>query len=95
MKSKRNPNAISEKGLKTTLTGIVGSALLAIVKALGGIFGHSYALIADAIESEADVFTSTMLWVGLKWSAKPADENHPYGHGKAEALIALVIPWHW
>lgn len=81
----------SAKGLRTTLIGIIVSALLAVVKALGGIFGHSYALIADAIESGADVFTSTMLWVGLKWSAKPADENHPYGHGKAEALIALGI----
>ena len=79
------------KGLRTTLVGIIVSALLAIVKGLGGIFGHSYALIADAIESAADVFTSTMLWLGLKWSARPADENHPYGHGKAEALVALGI----
>lgn len=85
------PIPTTNKGLRTTLIGIIVSALLAIVKALGGIFGHSYALIADAIESGADVFTSTMLWVGLKWSAKPADENHPYGHGKAEALIALGI----
>lgn len=89
--NKRNPNAISEKGLKTTLTGIVVSALLAIVKALGGIFGHSYALIADAIESGTDVVTSGMLWLGLRWSTNPADENHPYGHGKAEALVALGI----
>lgn len=79
------------KGLKTTLTGIIVSAVLAIVKALGGIFGHSYALVADAIESASDVLTSTMLWFGLKWSAKPPDENHPYGHGKAEAMIALGI----
>lgn len=79
------------KGLRTTLIGILISGLLAIVKALGGIFGHSYALVADAIESGVDVFTSAMLWVGLKWSSKPADENHPYGHGKAEALISLGI----
>ncbi|WOK07284.1 cation diffusion facilitator family transporter [Imperialibacter roseus] len=85
--AKNTPN----KGLRTTLIGIIVSALLAVVKALGGIFGHSYALIADAIESGADVFTSTMLWIGLKWSAKPADDNHPYGHGKAEALVALGI----
>ncbi len=91
MKNKRNPNAISEKGLKTTLIGIVVSALLAIIKALGGIFGHSYALIADAIESGTDVFTSGMLWLGLRWSIRPPDKNHPYGHGKAEALVALGI----
>lgn len=58
---------------------------------MGGIFGHSYALIADAIESTADIFTSSMLWLGLKWSAKPADKEHPYGHGKAEALTAIGI----
>lgn len=67
------------------------SFILAVVKALGGIFGNSYALIADAIESTVDIFTSGLLWVGLKWSAKPADENHPYGHGKAEALISIAI----
>ncbi|MXN90781.1 cation diffusion facilitator family transporter [Flavobacterium sp. Sd200] len=77
--------------LKTTLTGILVSLLLAVIKALGGIFGNSYALIADAIESTTDVVTSGLLYVGLKWSSKPADKEHPYGHGKAEALIALGI----
>lgn len=79
------------KGLQTTFVGIVVSGILAVLKALGGIFGNSYALIADAIESTADIFTSTMLWLGLKWASKPADEDHPYGHGKAEALIAIGI----
>jgi cation diffusion facilitator family transporter len=78
-------------GLKTTLTGILVSSVLAIIKALGGIFGNSYALIADAIESTTDIVTSGLLYVGLKWSSRPADKAHPYGHGKAEALIALVI----
>lgn len=89
--AERNPNAISKEGIKTTLIGIVFSAFLALIKALGGIFGNSYALIADAIESGADVFTSTMLWFGLRWASKPPDEKHPYGHGKAEALISLGI----
>ena len=57
----RNPYSQSAKGLKTTLIGIVVSALLAVIKGLGGIFGHSYALIADAIESASDVLTSAML----------------------------------
>ncbi|ARS34703.1 cation diffusion facilitator family transporter [Pontibacter actiniarum] len=85
------PQATTHQGLKTTLIGILFSAFLAILKAVGGIFGHSFALIADAIESTADIFTSTMLWLGLKWSSKPADHNHPYGHGKAEALVAIGI----
>ncbi|GAB3169356.1 cation diffusion facilitator family transporter [Telluribacter humicola] len=83
--------ASSEQSLKTTLVGLVVSAVLAIVKALGGIFGNSFALIADAIESTIDIFTSFMLWLGLKWSVKPADKDHPYGHGKIEALIAVGI----
>lgn len=85
------PRTVTSKALRTTLMGIVVNALFVLAKALGGIFGHSYALIADAIESASDVFSSTMLWLGLKWSARPADDNHPYGHGKAEALMALGI----
>ncbi|KAA8475452.1 cation diffusion facilitator family transporter [Arcticibacter tournemirensis] len=86
-----NKIIIPNRGLRTTLIGIIVSGILAIIKALGGVFGHSYALIADAIESTADIFTSSMLWLGLKWSAKPADKEHPYGHGKAEALTAIGI----
>ncbi len=62
----RNPEQISKKRLKTTLSEIVVSGLLALIKGLGGVFGHSYALTADAIESASDVLTSAMLWVGLK-----------------------------
>lgn len=83
--------AAAAAGLKTTLTGILVSSVLAVAKALGGIFGNSYALIADAIESLTDIVTSGLLYVGLKWSSRPADKAHPYGHGKAEALIALGI----
>jgi cation diffusion facilitator family transporter len=83
--------ADNSAGLKTTLTGIVVSSILAVVKALGGIMGNSYALIADAIESTTDIVSSGLLYIGLKWSVKPADKEHPYGHGKAEALIALGI----
>ena len=90
MKSSETKN-VSHQGLRTTLIGIIVSAVLAIIKGLGGVFGNSYALIADAIESIADIFTSTMLWLGLKWSSKPADKEHPYGHGKAEALVAVGI----
>ncbi|HTE29097.1 MAG TPA: cation diffusion facilitator family transporter [Chryseolinea sp.] len=79
------------KGLRSTAIGITVSALLAIIKGIGGVLGNSYALIADAIESTADIFTSAMLWFGLRWSLRPPDKDHPYGHGKGEALIALGI----
>jgi cation diffusion facilitator family transporter len=64
---------------------------LAAVKGAAGFFGHSYALIADAIESTFDVFTSILVWLGLRYAARPPDEKHPYGHGKAEPLVACVV----
>lgn len=79
------------KGIRSTVLGIFISLALAIIKGATGIIGNSYALIADAIESTADVFTSGILLIGLKTSLKPPDKEHPYGHGKAESLAALVI----
>lgn len=81
----------ADKALRTTALGLIVSAVLAVVKGVGGVLGHSYALIADAIESSGDVFTSGMMWLGLRWSQRPADKDHPYGHGKGEALISLGI----
>lgn len=79
------------KGIRSTILGIFISIALALVKGITGLLGHSYALIADAIESTADVFTSGILLLGLKTSMRPPDKDHPYGHGKAESLAALVI----
>lgn len=70
---------------------MLGNVALAAIKFTAGIFGSSYALIADGIESVVDVFASILVLVGLKYSAKPADENHPYGHGKAEPLITFLV----
>lgn len=81
----------ARKALRATAIGLVVSAVLAAVKGVGGVMGNSYALIADAIESSADIFTSAMMWLGLRWSQRPADKEHPYGHGKGEALITLGI----
>lgn len=80
-----------KKAIKTSYLSIAGNALLAIVKAITGIFGNSYALIADAIESTTDVFSSLLVLLGLKYSSKPPDDNHPYGHGKAEPLITFAV----
>ena len=77
--------------IKTTYLSILSSALLALLKAVVGILGNSYAMIADAIESVTDIFASIIVLIGLKVSAKPADEGHPYGHGKAEALATFVV----
>jgi cation diffusion facilitator family transporter len=62
-----------------------------IVKGFSGLLGNSYALIADAIESAADVFSSILVLLGIRYSVKPADKNHPYGHGRAEPLITFMV----
>lgn len=81
----------SQKGLRSTLLGIVVSLFLAVIKGVAGYFGNSYALVADAIESLSDIFSSIILWFGLKVASKPPDEDHPYGHGKAEPLAAIFV----
>jgi cation diffusion facilitator family transporter len=67
------------------------NALLAIAKGVAGLLGNSYALIADAVESTADVFSSLIVWSGLRISAREADEAFHFGYGKAEALSAAVV----
>jgi cation diffusion facilitator family transporter len=73
------------------LRGIGLNAVLAVVKFAGGIFGHTYALIADGAESLLDILSSTLVWAGFRVAARPPDANHPYGHGKAEPLAALGV----
>jgi cation diffusion facilitator family transporter len=81
----------SVTGMKTTLAGIAISIALVFLKGIAGYLGHSYALIADATETGADVISSSLLWLGLRIALKRPDKEHPYGHGKAEPLAAVVI----
>lgn len=81
----------SAKAMKTTLLGIAVSVTLIFVKGIAGYVGHSYALIADATESGADILSSSLLWFALRIALKKPDEEHPYGHGKAEPLAAIVV----
>jgi cation diffusion facilitator family transporter len=71
--------------------GMAINAGLALIKGVAGALGNSYALIADAIESAADVVTSFVVLLGVRMAGKPADANHPYGHGKFEPLAAAVV----
>ena len=77
-----------QRGLRATLLGVVANTLLCSVKFAAGILGNSHALIADATESLGDIFSSLVIWRGLVVAAEPADEEHPYGHSKAEPLAA-------
>lgn len=77
--------------VRTVIFSILGNAALAAIKFISGIFGNSYALIADGIESTVDIFSSFLVLLGLKYAERPADDNHPYGHGKAEPLITFLV----
>jgi cation diffusion facilitator family transporter len=81
----------SVRGMRTTALGIAISIVLVFVKFVSGHIGHSFALIADGSETAADVLSSALLWLGLRISLKPADKEHPYGHGKAEPLAGILI----
>lgn len=80
-----------QTAIKATYFSIIGNTCLAIIKGLAGFFGNSYALIADAIESTTDIFASFLVLFGIKYSNRPADKNHPYGHGRAEPLITFLV----
>jgi cation diffusion facilitator family transporter len=89
--SKTDKSHPAYKGIQSIRHGIFANLFLALLKGLVGFFGNSFALIADAIESTADVFTSIIVWIGLRSAAKPPDEDHPYGHGRAEPLAGIVV----
>ncbi len=80
-----------QRSVRATVLGLSVNAVLAIIKLLAGIFGRSYALIADATESMADGISSIIVWRGVVIAEKPADKEHPYGHGKAEALATAAV----
>ncbi|WP_035141602.1 cation diffusion facilitator family transporter [Flavobacterium daejeonense] len=80
-----------QAAVEATYFSIIGNTCLAIIKGLAGFFGNSYALIADGIESTTDIFASLLVLFGIKYSNRPADENHPYGHGRAEPLITFLV----
>src|SRR5437899_3402489 len=80
-----------QTGARVALLGFVANVMLAFAKILAGFFGHAYVLIADGIESTLDVGGSIVIWGGLTVAARPPDRTHPYGHGKAEPIAALVV----
>lgn len=81
----------SAKGIRLSLINVCASVILSGVKIIAGLLGNSYALIADGVESLLDIFSSTVVWGGLKIGSLPADKNHPFGHGRAESLAAMFV----
>jgi len=80
-----------QRSLRATFLGLGVNVLLAAGKFAAGVYGHSHALVADAVESFADVLSSLIVWRGLVVAAAPPDDDHPYGHGKAEPLAAAFV----
>jgi cation diffusion facilitator family transporter len=80
-----------ERGIRFSLISIAVNALLATLKCLTGLVGHSFALLADGIESFSDVISSSVIYWGLRFAIKPPDKDHPYGHGKAEPAAAVMV----
>lgn len=83
-----SPNSLA---LRTAILSAFTNAIMALGKGIAGILGHSDALIADAIESVSDVFSSILVIFGIRYAQKPADEDHPYGHGRAESLSTFAV----
>src|SRR5216683_7838482 len=94
MSSPRHPQASAsnlQTGARVALLGLVINVVLASMKIVAGVIGHAYVLIADGIESALDVGGSIVIWGGLTVAARPPDATHPYGHGKAEPIAAVVV----
>jgi len=90
----RNNNTIEageRRKAKPMLFSLCMNLLFAIGKGIAAFFGNSNALMADAGESMADVLTSLIVWIGIRTSIKGPDEDHPYGHGKAEPLASIAV----
>jgi len=87
----KNKDKGFKKAEKWAMIGVVGNALLTLVKFYAGIVGRSSAMVADAIHSASDIVASLFVYVGLLISKKPADDEHPYGHYKAEVITTLIV----
>src|SRR5450631_3004764 len=83
--------SVERTAARVALAGIASSAVLAALKTGVGLAAHSVATVSDGLESAADVVSSGLVYLGLRIAAKPADEDHPYGHGRFETLIALAV----
>ncbi len=77
--------------MRTAQVGMLVNAVLAGIKLVAGVLGSSYALVADGVESTADIFSSLIVWGGLRIASRSADEDYPFGYGKAEPIAAAVV----
>ncbi len=81
----------SERGIRAAQLGILINALLALAKLMAGVVGNSYALVADAVESGTDIFSSLIVMGGLRIARRDPTEEYPFGYGRAETLATAVV----
>ena len=77
--------------VKVSVVSIVGNIALSLLKLLAGIFAHSGAMISDAVHSASDVFSSIVVIIGVRLSARDSDDDHPYGHERLECVAAIIL----
>ncbi|MFN8573521.1 MAG: cation diffusion facilitator family transporter [Gemmatimonadaceae bacterium] len=82
---------VNSRGIRAAQVGFLANTLLAAIKLVAGVLGNSYALIADAVESTADIFSSAIVWGGLRIASREADDEYPWGYGKAESVAAAMV----
>jgi len=80
-----------DRGVRSAQISMISNAVLALVKLVAGVVGNSYALIADAVESSADIFSSLIVWGGLRIASRDPDEDYPFGYGKAETVASATV----
>ncbi|MFL5575338.1 MAG: cation diffusion facilitator family transporter [Gemmatimonadaceae bacterium] len=81
----------THRGIRSAQTGVLVNTALAVTKLVAGLVGNTYALVADAVESTADIFSSLVVWGGLRVASRDPNEEYPFGYGKAESLAAAVV----
>ena len=81
----------TQRGIRSAQMGMLVNTGLAVTKLIAGLAGNTYALVADAVESTADIFSSLIVWSGLHVAGRDPDETYPFGYGKAEALATSVV----
>ena len=91
MNSFRPVKSDSAAVIRSTQLGIFVNAGLAIIKLVAGVVGNTYALIADGVESTADIFASLIVWGGLRVASRDPSDQYPFGYGKAESVSAVVV----
>lgn len=91
MKNNVTENDFQKVANKVSIVTIIGNVVLSVIKLLAGIIAHSTAMISDAIHSASDVFSTFVVIIGIKLSAKEPDKEHPYGHERLECVAAIIL----